>query len=202
MKKIMFYAKRPGIVKSGGSFRDNALLILYYSIYFCSLAAGSAVYASSPDNGLIKKSIKVICSYPLDHKCLLLLIASAFVFLFCMISAFSCVGPVAVSFIPVLLGISYGIAAMHHLTVYAEKGLVRYLLTTIPGAVILICASLALCAESARFSKDLSLNVLFDQKTELKLKPYFAIAAAAFAFILFSVFIRFIFEKLFTGVFT
>ena len=204
MKKIMIYSKHTGagFPKASGERKNFGDTVMFYCFFLCGELIGSGLFLSEkrPENVFAAVS-SVLLSNTAEKSCLMLLIASVFAFMICMIAALSCAGITLLAGIPFLQGALYSLLAADLITSQGAQGLFFFSLIILPGAMVAVTAAIDYCTYSAVCSKSVAKTVFFGSKENLNTKQFIQKNAFYLLIMLGSVGIFYICVKVFGSLF-
>ena len=202
MKKVMFYSKHRLLhhFNSNGQ-KDRNIMVLFSTVFLCSVLIGSALFFASGESSLLKKLLFVLYENNCAQNLLILFCAIGIVIFLCVTAGLSCAGISILTFVAMICGMISSFFPSYLLYYNGAKGLGYFSLLLLPGLTLCCVSMLMMCMVNAQMSKSLCSNILFDRKEEIDLRIFIFRNGICAGGMLLSVLLLYICDKLFRGLF-
>ena len=200
MKKIMIYSGRPSWKGVGASVLPNAASWLFFIIFLCGITLGLFMFRAD-DGGFFVRLARACLSADTKSCWIWTCVGAAAALLLSVISGFSCFGLALLGALPFGCGMAYALLASQILSADPVRGLGRYTLEVLPGAILTATSTICLCAVSAEASKTVAATVFRGDTQTVDIKKYALKSLAFCAGILLSIPVNYIAAALFSGLF-
>ena len=201
MKKVMFYTKHIGVRSAGQAVKNSGTTVLFFTCFVCALLIGSKLYISAGKDSFLDGFAAQLLSNKIEHTSVLLLCCSIIAVFIGISAGLSCSGIVFLILLPFAEGLVASLLLTYLLMHSGAKGLGYFSLLILPGAILFITATLAMCSINAESSKKICGILFFEQKETLRLRALFIKNAVVLCAMLLSVLAVYLLYIMFAGLF-
>ena len=201
MKKVMFYTKHIGIGSAGQAVKNSGMTVLYYTCFVCSLLIGSMLFISAGKDSILYSFAAQLLVNKIERTAVLLLCCTMLTFFIGVSAGLSCSGVVILIVLPFAEGFVTSVILTYLLMQSGAKGLGYFSLMILPGAILFITATLAMCSINAESSKRICGMLFFEQKETLRIRAYFIRNAVILCSMFLSVLATYLLYIMFAGLF-
>lgn len=208
MRKIMFYTNKPW-KRINNNYKENtgtiissySTDIMLYSVFICGLILGSVLYLSKNE---IQPYLAIISDHLISTQIKFILINGLTLnlssFFFCVFCAYSCFGTIPIVLCSFIKGLYYSLI-VSKLILYTIKGFAYFALILLPGSILSVCATIALCRISIQCTRLIEEIIIHNETNMIKQKRYLSKAGICLCLLILSVASDCLFTFLFAGLF-
>jgi hypothetical protein len=201
MKKVMFYTKHIGVGSAGQAVKNSGMIILFYTCFVCALLIGSKLFISAGNDSFLDRFAAQLLDNKIEHTAVLLLCCALLTVFIGISAGLSCSGSVILLLLPFAEGLLLSLIITYLLVHSGAKGLGYFSLLILPGAILFITATLAMCAINAASSKKICGILFFEQKEALRIRALFVRNAVVLCAMLLSVLVTYLLYIMFAALF-
>ena len=200
MKKITVYTTRPSWTGVRDTLRDKASYWLFFIIFLCGIALGTVLYRAD-SGGFFTRMARAFLLADMKSVSVWIAVGAVVSLLLSVICGFSCFGITLSGLLPFGCGMVNALAASEMIAADPARGLGRFTLLLLPGAVFTATALICLCGVSAQASKIVAANVFRGKSERVELKEYAVKSLICFFIMLIGIPVNYLTAALFAGLF-